>query len=828
MRVLTTAFSGAMTTMSLLTASLRLCLTVAVVSVGMVDLCGIDAASDPAALRMQAERTYSERIKPLLTTHCVACHGGKKTKGDLDLARIGSSAAAVANRALWVRVRTELKHGTMPPENEPQPSADETKTMLAWIQSLKSLDQPDPGRTTIRRLNRLEYRNTIRDLLGVEIDPTTFPADDIGNGFDNIAEVLSTSPLLMEKYLLAADAVLDQVVIDDQVKLTLAATEMSAVVDGKPQAPQVLPTGKLNAKPVDAKPVDAKQAKIARLRTFTGPGEISTVFSVPKEGRFTIKVRAGAEQAGREPVRLAVKVDDQVVQEVKVTAKSPATHSCTVTLPPGPKRLSVIFLNPYTESAEEAVANSKGGAATAANAKAKEPLRRTRAVTFDGIEIQGPPAATPTERHKRLVVAVPGKELSERDAAKQVAERFATRAFRKPATNVQIDRLLKVFDLADGQGEVYSESIKLMIKAALISPEFCFRLEDDLPAGKDGVQPVGAWDLATRLSYLLWSTMPDEELLTLAKDDRLRDPSIIETQVRRMLADPRALAFVESFAGQWLELRRVLEATPDPQRFPEFTKELRKDLHDEGLALFGGILREGRSLLELIDCDYAWLNERLAKHYGISGVSGPHLRRVQLSDRTRGGVIGLGALLTVTSHTASTSPVKRGKWVLEEMLGEPPPSPPAMVPPLDEERRKVSGQITLRQLLERHRSDAGCASCHRTMDAIGFGLENFNAIGRWRDRDDGGMVDASGELPGGRRFTGPAQLKAILLAQQDDFARLLTTKLLTYALGRRVEDHDDQAIERIITATRADGWKLDRMLIEVCRSYPFLNRRAAQ
>ncbi|HEX3133626.1 MAG TPA: DUF1592 domain-containing protein [Planctomycetota bacterium] len=781
------------------------------------------ATTDRVALREQVERTYTDQLKPLLATYCVECHGGAKTKGDLDLATMRTGVAAIDARSLWARVRTEVKNGTMPPEKSKQLGDNERQTLLVWIAGLKRLDAPDPGRVTIRRLNRLEYRNTISDLLGVEVDPTTFPADDIGNGFDNIAEVLSTSPLLMEKYLLAADAVLDQVVIDDQVKLTLAATEMSAVVDGKAQAPQVLPTGKL-----DAKPMDAKAAKVARLRTFTGPGEISTVFCVPKEGRFTIKVRAGAEQAGREPARLAVKIDDQVVNEVKVTAKSPATYSCTVTLPPGPKRLSVIFLNPYTETAEEAAANKKNDAPTTANAKAKEPPRRIRTVSFDGIDVQGPPAAAASERHKRLVVAVPGKDLSERDAARQVADHFATRAFRKPATKAQIERLLKVFDLADGQGEVYSESIKLMVKAALISPEFCFRIEDDLPDDQDGIQAVGAWDLATRLSYLLWSTMPDEELLTLAKDDRLRDPATIEAQVRRMLANPRSQAFVESFAGQWLELRTVLEATPDPQRFPEFTKELQKDLHDEGLALFGGILREGRSLVEFIDCDYAWLNERLAKHYGISGVSGPQLRRVPLVDHHRGGVLGLGALMTVTSHNASTSPVKRGKWVLEELLGETPPSPPAMVPPLEEQRRKVSGQITLRQLLERHRSDADCASCHRTMDAIGFGLENFDAIGRWRDRDDGGMVDASGELPGGRRFTGPAELKRVLLTQQDDFAHLLASKVLTYALGRRVEDHDEVAIEHIVDTTRADGWRFDRMLIEVCRSYPFLNRRTAK
>ncbi len=345
-----------------------------------------------AALRTTAELTFTEQIKPLLATYCVKCHGGEKTKGDFNLAAVRSGAQAIESRSIWSRVRTEMKHGTMPPAKDPQPSADDVKKLMGWIQGLKHLDPPDPGRVTIRRLNRLEYRNTVRDLLGVDFDPSGFPQDDIGNGFDNIAEILSTSPLLMEKYLLAADAVLDQVVIDDQVKLVLAATEMSAVIEGKPQAPQVLPTGKL-----DAKPLDAKQAKIARLRSLSGPGEISTVFSVPKEGKFTIKVRAAAEQAGREPVRLAVKIDQSVVNEVTVMAKSPTTYSSTVSLSPGPKTLTVIFLNPYTETADEASlragpppakrANGQGGKPTdAASNPAAKP--RSRVAIFDGIEIR--------------------------------------------------------------------------------------------------------------------------------------------------------------------------------------------------------------------------------------------------------------------------------------------------------------------------------------------------------------------------------------------------------------------------------------------------------
>jgi hypothetical protein len=781
-----------------------------------------------------AETAFDHGIRPLLSTYCVRCHGGDKTKGDLDLNLYRSGSSAVAARPLWKRVLTELRHGTMPPDQEQQPSAAERQGLVAWIDSLRRLDPPDPGRVTVRRLNRSEYSRTIHDLLGVDGDAGgDLPADDVGNGFDNIAEVLSLSPLLMEKYLLAADAVLDKVIVDDQLRIALCASEMPAVIDGKsdPGRPLPRPESRSDGK-VDGK-VDGKEKPNARYRILTTPGEIITTVSAPKEGRYQIRVRAGAEQAGKEPVRLAVKVDSQVVNEFPVlaSARSPTAYACTVALPAGARRLAVIFLNPYSEPPDDASADpGKGPAAVALKAKdaAKGAKLRLRAAVLDGIEVIGPPASPPSELHRRLVVAVPGKDLPARDAARQVAEHFVSRAFRKPPTSGQLERLLRVFDLADSQGEVYSESIKLMVKAALISPEFCFRIEDELPAGPDGVQSVGTWDLASRLSYFLWSTMPDEELMATARDGTLRDPAVIEKQVMRMIADAKARALVDNFAGQWLLLRKILEAAPDPRQFPEFTRDLQQAMYDEGAGMFSAVLKERGSVLDFIDSDWTFLNERLAKFYGISGVSGPQLRKVELHDRNRGGVVGLGALLTVTSHTAHTSPVRRGKWVLEELLGDPPPSPPAMVPPLDESRKKAAGaSLTLRQLMERHRSDPDCASCHRTMDAIGFGLENYDPIGRWRERDEGGVIDAAGELPGHRRFDGPAQLKRLLMEQKDDFVRTLAAKLLTYALGRRVTDSDDQALDAVCAAVAKDGYRLDRMIVELCRSYPFLYRRAA-
>jgi mono/diheme cytochrome c family protein len=779
------------------------------------------AAAQRQALTAQAQAAYEREVRPLLATYCVGCHGGGKTKGDLDLASYRTGAAAVGARSVWAKVATELHHGEMPPAKETKrPSAAEAEAISGWIAGLRRLDPPDPGRVTIRRLNRAEYNNTVRDLLGLDAKPAAgFPNDDVGDGFDNIAEVLSLSPLLMEKYLLAADAVLEQIVADDQVKFDHAASELPAIIDGKADPGKPLRTGL----------ADKEALREARCRTLSLPGEIHTQFSVLKEGRFTIKVRAGAEQAGNEPARLAVKIDGQVVGELKVTAKarSPMTMTCSANLGPGSKRLSVIFLNPFTEPP----ADPKASPPKPVAGKAKEANGpRTRSVTIEAIDVAGPPGERTTDLHKRIFSAVPGKDLAPREAARQIAGRFATRTFRKPATAEQLELLLKVFDLAHSQGETFSESIKLMVKAALISPEFFYRLEEDQQGDADGVYRISAWELASRLSYFLWSSMPDDELFALAADGSLLDDHVLEAQVRRMIADPKGRALVDNFAGQWLRLRTIFEVTPDEKKFPELTGELRQAMYDEGALVFEAILREGRSLMEFIDTDFTFLNERLARHYGIAGVSGPQMRKVALGDRNRGGLITMGSLLVVTSNPTRTSPVKRGKWVLEEILGTPPPPPPPMVEALDKDDATATAGMTLRQRMERHRADPTCAGCHVVMDAIGFGLENFDAIGRWRDRDTdaGAAVDPAGELPGGQRFNGPAQLKRLFLVRRDDFARCLAEKLLTYALGRKLSFNDQDAIDGIVAATAKGGDRLDAMVVAIARSYPFRYRRLAK
>jgi cytochrome c553 len=780
-------------------------------------------AAQMDALSSTAKTTFESTIKPLLATNCSKCHGAEKHKGDVDFSQYPSGATALAARPLWKTTAAKLRSRDMPPEQEKQqPSDHDREVITAWILSLRRLDIPDPGRVTARRLNRAEYNNTIRDLIGVDWKPASdFPADDVGDGFDNIGDVLSISPLLMEKYLLAADTILDKVVVDDQVKLHWSGGELPAIVDGKP---------------VEGKP-SSNDPKQLNQRVLAGPGEVFAGLPVPQEGRYTIKIRAGAEQAGTEPVRLAVKIDGQVVSEIKVlaSAKSPTTYTCTANLSLGEKRLSVIFLNPFTDPADAPAPSAKTAAGTppkapASAAKAADPAKpHSRSVVVDAIDITGPPAPMTTELHRRIFIAAPGKDLGKKEAARKIAEAFALRAYRHPASPDQLALLDKVFALGDAQDEVFSESVKLMIKAVLVSSDFIFRLEADQAGDANGVYAINDYELASRLSYFLWSSMPDDPLFELAKAGTLHTPAVLEAQVRRMIKDAKSHALVDNFAGQWLLLRNIFVVTPDEKKFPDLTKDLRQAMYDEAGAMFDAVLRDDRSVLEFIDCDYTFLNAVLAKHYGISGITGPQMRKVQLTDANRGGIVTMGGLLTVTSNPTRTSPVKRGKWIMEEVLGTPPPPPPPMVEALDKQDTPENAHFTLRQKMERHRTDPVCASCHRVMDQIGFGLESFDAIGHWRDQDEAGNpLDTSGELPGGARFRSPSELKKLLLTHKDDFTRVLTTKLLTYALGRKLVDADDPVIDAILETVAKDSYKFDTLVVEIAKSFPFCCRRTAR
>ena len=756
--------------------------------------------------------SYLTDVRPLLETYCFKCHSPDKHKGDLDLASIKDEEHGRKSLRLWRKVIDKVVTKDMPPEDATkQPTPAEAEKLVAALRTLKRPSgPPDPGVVTIRRLNRNEYDNTIRDLFGFDIKPAAgFPTDDVGEGFDNIGDVLSLPPLLLEKYHDAATLILDRAIIIEQVDLKFAAGQLAGIHEGKP----------LEAKP------DGK------ARTFIALGEVDLDTGAPVEGKYTLKIRAGSDQAGNEAAKMVVKVDNEVASEIKVTASVsfPSTYSATLTLKKGGHHIAVCFANPHSDSdPPPGGAPGKGGggnATTKAPAKPAKPPA-VRSLLLDTLELVGPPAPPIPESHKRIFIAKPSAEVAKRDAARMVIERFTTRAFRQPVTPEKLERLLKLFDLADRDGEVFEEAVKITLKAVLESPFFLFRVELSRPSSEpNGAYPLSDWEVASRLSYFLWSSMPDDELFDLAKQGKLRDPAILEKQVKRMIRDNKSHAMTENFAEQWLHLRNLDTFQPDPKKFPEYDKVLKKAMYDETTMFFENIMREDRSVLEFIDSDYTFVNDRLASHYGIPNVTGPAMRKVQLSDHNRGGVLSMASILTITSNPTRTSPVKRGKWILEEIVGDPPPPPPPSVAQLPEQDKGSSAGLSLRQMMERHRTDPVCASCHTRMDPIGFGFENYDALGRWRSDDGGKMLDVSGSLPGGVSFKGPIELKNLFMTHKDDFTRRLSEKMLIFAVGRGMITDDDMVIDAISSAVAKDQYHFDTMVTQVVKSYPFLYRR---
>jgi hypothetical protein len=485
--------------------------------------------------------------------------------------------------------------------------------------------------------------------------------------------------------------------------------------------------------------------------------------------------------------------------------------------------MSSVLLEKYVTAAREVLDVVLPGKESGEGDAPAEPLGRVPAARLGGsLALPGTSGDVIEQARTRILVAEPSDHLSPREAAAEVVREFARRAFRRPVTSEEVERPLKMFDRGYERGDGFEASVKLALEAVLISPNFLF-LAEPLPED-EGVYRLGHYELATRLAYFLWASTPDDELLSLAEAQKLYHADVMRAQVRRMLADPKARGFVESFATQWLGIGALGETVkPDPKRFPGFDAELAQSMREEAIALVETIIREDRSLLELIDCDYALVNSRLAEYYGLPPIEGDELRKVKLDDRRRGGVTGLGAVLTVTSLPLRTSPVLRGKWVLEEMLGSAVPPPPPTTPELPKDDRIHDG-LTFRQRLEAHRSKPECASCHARMDPLGFGLECFDATGRWRHHVNGQAVDASGQLPSGERFAGPAELKQVLLARKHEFITNLTRKMLGFALGRGLSKFDDCLIKDAVAALEANDYRSHVLIEHIALSYPFQHR----
>ncbi|QEH32643.1 hypothetical protein OJF2_11220 [Aquisphaera giovannonii] len=755
------------------------------------------AGAGPKPAAKPDAAAFESAVRPFLAKHCAGCHGEKKPKGNVSVAALMKEPQAGASRKLWSKVKESVEGTLMPPEDRPQPSKHEVEALVGWIES--ALNQTDcgrtvdPGRVTIRRLNRAEYDNTIRDLVGVDFRPADdFPSDDVGYGFDNIGDVLSVPPLLMEKYLAAAEDIAGRAI----------------VVGGRPSKP---PLKTWEAEALEGPGVSGD----GDAQVLASDGEVGVSHAFPQDDAYVIRVRAYGQQAGPEPARMAIRVDGKPLKVVDVPAVqgSPGTYEVREKIRAGNRRVSAAFLNDYYKPDDP------------------DPSRRDRNLAVLSIEVEGPlraPGSRLPESHRRIVFKTPKKPSEFQDCAVEVVQRFASRAYRRPVTGGELAKLLRFVDLARENGDPFERGIQLAVEATLVSPQFLYRAELNRGRRKgakdaSGV-PLNDFEVASRLSYFLWSSMPDEELTRLAVEGKLLAEDNLVKQVRRMLRDRKAGALVENFAGQWLQLRNLKAASPDREQFPSFDEPLRQAMGQESEAFFAAVMREDKSILDFLDCDYTYLNERLAKHYGIGGVSGEKFRMVRLKGRERGGLITQAAVLTVTSNPSRTSPVKRGKWVLEQILGTPPPPAPPNVPQLADDRKEpLKG--TLRQRMEQHRSNPSCAACHSRLDPPGFGLENFDAVGAWRDKEAGMPIDASAKLPGGESFRGPAELKAILRSKKDQFTRCLAEKMLTYALGRGLEDFDGCTVDRIVQAVADGRYKFSSLVIAIVKSDPFLKRR---
>ena len=752
----------------------------------------------------------------LVERYCVTCHNDRLETGGFSFEALDVADVA-AHPEAWEKVVRKLRAGAMPPRPRPRPDQETYDGFRAWLEG--ELDAAaaaglNPGRTeTFHRLSRTEYRNAVRDLIALHVDvDDLLPADDTSYGFDNIAGVLGVSPTLMERYLSAARKI-SRLAVASPVPSPTAETFRVASDLGQDRRMEGLPFGTRGGTVVD----------------YNFPEDAEYIFEILPDGPLRI-----------EPHDLEVTIDGERIALLTV-GKAPDPNDARGLYTPqietlevrapvtaGPHAVGVAFLRKTSaepEGIRKLYLRPFTGEGSGGDSRYQPYVE---SVTIAGpYESSGARPVEGTPSRERIFTCRParGEAAEETACARDILSATARRAYRRPVNDDDVERLLTFYDRGRAAGS-FDTGIEMALRRLLVSPEFLFRVERD-PEGVVAGEAyrVSDLELASRLSFFLWSSVPDEELLEAAERGELSDAEVFEAQVERMLADPRSEALVGNFAGQWLTLRNAAAVQPDEDEFPDFGEGLRRAFRRETELLFGSILREDRSTLDLLAADYTFVNERLAQHYGIPNVRGSHFRRVALEDEARGGLLGHGSILTVTSYANRTSPVNRGKWVLENILGTPPPPPPPDVPDL--ETAEGGQALSMREAMEQHRANPVCASCHRLMDPVGLSLENFDAIGRWRDRSETrGAIDATGELPDGTPFDGPSGLKAALLSHPDRFVTTVTEKLMTYALGRGVEYYDAPAVRAIVRDAAGDGYRLSSLVKGVVRSAPFQMRRS--
>ena len=785
---------------------------------GFVLAAASPAMSAPAAAEGEAN---AASVEATLNRYCVTCHNerivnGRGTAPSMLVSQLRTAGVALDaldvnhvgdDTDAWERVIRKLEARTMPPVGRPRPDEGAYDEIIDWLEvelDRAAANAPNPGRRpALHRLSRTEYQNAVRDLLALDHLPKEFdvstllPADNVTSGFDNLAELLFVSPSTLERYLAAARKI---------SRLAVGDTSMPPLVDRYQLDRDLIQDGHL-----EGLPLGTRGGTLIRSH-------------LPADGEYVLTVEFA--QAAREEHEVEVSVDGERVSLFSIGGR-PLVRGASgvfafeaeppvdvrVPLGAGPHDIAVAFLQKTGARHESLVRASRRG-------QRREPSIAT--VTLSGP--YGVDGAGDTPSRERIFTCRPAGGAAAEPCAREILSTLARRAYRRSVTAADLDLLLPFYEEGRAEGG-FDRGIQRALERLLVSPEFLYRIERD-PEGVDpgSPYPVGGLELASRLSFFLWSSIPDDELLDRAIDGTLGDPEVLEAQVRRMLADGRSRALVDNFAEQWLYLRDVEAKEPDPGFFPGFDENLRQAFQRETEIFIDSVLREDRSVSDLLTADYTFVNERLARHYGIPHVYGSHFRRVSLDGTARRGLLGQGGILTLTSYATRTSPVLRGKWILENLLASPPPPPPPDIPALAE-RTDDGAALSMRAAMERHRANPACASCHAQMDPLGFALENFDAVGRWRTRSESNdAIDASGVLPDGTSFEGPDGMRQALLREPKRFVATVTEKLLTYALGRNVESYDMPAVRAIVRDAERNDYRFSSIVLGIVRSTPFQMR----
>lgn len=740
---------------------------------------------------------FKSEIAPIFAKNCHECHGEKKKKGGLRLDEPVDLKAITADTEKWQALIEQVRTGEMPPEDKPKLAPKDVETLVKWATDAVTLADSkrpkDPGFVLPRRLNRTEYNNTIRDLTGLNIKPAdSFPVDDSGYGFDNIADVLTMSPLLAEKYLDTAELIIETGFGSAGKKSGAAA-----------------PTGP-PAKAVDEKRIKLKDGvnTAGGLLTFFANGEATFAIEGASGTDYTLRATAWQTKAGTEPSKLVVRVDGKelAAHNVPNAEESPFKLEQKFKATAAKHDVTIAFTNDLYD----------------------EKTKQDRNLYVTDIAVAGLGGAGGgsgggnSEFERLVLISQPTKTVNDKMAAELVIRNFASRAFRRPTTTIELAKLIAIYEAGKKDGD-HITGLKRALTAVLCAPSFLFRSEAAPTAGA-GMWNLNDHEIASRLSYFLWSSMPDEKLFRMAQSKSLSDPKLREAEVKRMLADPKAQALIENFAGQWLELRNLDEIMMDTKRFPEWNPKLADSMKREGELLFEEVMRQDRNVLDLISADFTYVDGALANLYGIKGVSGNDFKRVSTAGTPRGGILTMASTLAVTSNPTRTSPVKRGKWILENILGTPPPPAPPEIPALSE-KAADEASAPLKVRLEKHRADPSCAVCHNKMDGYGFALENFDAIGKWRDKDGTFKVDSIGVIPGEPNINGAGDLKQSVLKRKEQVVKAFAEKMMTYALGRGVKIGDRSTLNEIVQKCEAGGNKFSSLILAIVDSDAFLKRR---